>query len=459
LTLPIALACALVASVAHAQSAGQGVDFEREVLPILKAHCWRCHGAEQASGGLRLDERQLAARGGGSGRNVLVNSPRTNELLRRVRSTVEGERMPLEGAPLSEEQIATLEQWLSQGAPWTLPQPSTVPAIRGEPPPGLLVVLLDRWEYLARPVFRPAHWLMVAVLVAILFVEHSKGLLKKAEQAAGPTSAPRVVRALASCSRAWYLVGILAASLVLTLLCWREDIADLTPQTTARASGARAGQVTATTDRSQLHEPLRPRHPPRLGGYYYRGNDERSEELFNGGFYRTATFHVHLADTEGNKIGWDEPVPDPAFIRLEIERSPHSSPHLFNEESMVRVGLSDVQPEQVGTLAELPFVRLTTLEAGNRWSVLYPLAEIPAHGKLTGKLYLYRGSSENEAPLLSEPSYLIGYELSATEGLVSRESQIWMASVYNVLSLQWPEPSKIQPDHWFDFRPIPEIVK
>ena len=34
----------------------------------------------------------------------------------------------------------------------------------------------------------------------------------------------------------------------------------------------------------------------RVSAVYYRGNDERGPQLFNGGVYRTATFHLSLCD-------------------------------------------------------------------------------------------------------------------------------------------------------------------
>lgn len=444
-------------SLAQAQT----VEFERDVAPILKTRCLRCHGVDQASGGLRLDERQFAERGGGSGKNLLT-AENSNELLRRVRSTVEGERMPLEGDFLSPEQIDTLTRWLDQGAHWPPPK---VPTTRS---PHLLADergwferLLDGWEYLARPRFRLAHWSLIAVLVAMLLIEHSKGLVNKtAREADAAAPRPAVAQQLARISRAWYLVGMLAGVLYLTVLIAREEMSDLQDRLDRQTAVlSQAGHAPGPSSSAHLHDPLRPHHPPRMGGIYYRGNDERVDGLFNGGFYRTATFNVHLADAEGHRIGWDDPIPDPPFIRLEIVRSPHSQPSLFNEDTMSRVGLSSTQPEQVATAEEIPFLKLHTEEKGDRWTVLYPLAEIPAQGKLTGKLYLYRGSSDQGFPLVSEPSYLIGYELSATDGLVSRESQIWMASVYNVTTIQWPEKGKIQADHWFDFRPIPEIEK
>ncbi|WP_425617860.1 c-type cytochrome domain-containing protein [Anatilimnocola sp. NA78] len=463
--LSFVAAVTLVAGVFDGQLRGaEKVDFEREVRPILEQHCWKCHGQRQAGGGLRLDEKLLGERGGGSGKNAFAGPPQHNELLRRVRSTKDGERMPLEGPPLTAEQIGTLDQWIAQGADWPLPSPmkASSPYLPASRP--LSERLLDRWEQFAAPHFHPAYYLAIGLLTVVLVIERSKESLRKsqAREANGSDNSVRTsfARHLAPISRVWYCVGLLAVALYVTTIYWQAEVAELRRNLQGiHQTGDRPAPLALTSSASRLHEPLRPQHPPRLGGIYYRGNDERSPELFNGGYYRTATFSIHLADAEGNRLGWDDSLPEQVFLRFEIVRSPFSSPTLFSQDIMEGVALSPIQPEQLETAAAVPLLKLTTIEKGERWSVLYPLDHIPDEGRLAGKLYLYRSSNADGRQPLSEPSYLIGYELAANEGLVSRESQIWMASVYNVAAVQWPDEGKIQASEWFDFRPIPEIER
>ena len=40
------------------------VDFVHEVVPILRAHCVKCHGGEEAKGGFSLNTRKLFLEGG-----------------------------------------------------------------------------------------------------------------------------------------------------------------------------------------------------------------------------------------------------------------------------------------------------------------------------------------------------------------------------------------------------------
>ena len=45
-------------------TAAAAVDFARDVKPILEKRCFDCHGAEKQKGGLRLDVKAHALKGG-----------------------------------------------------------------------------------------------------------------------------------------------------------------------------------------------------------------------------------------------------------------------------------------------------------------------------------------------------------------------------------------------------------
>lgn len=432
---------------AGAQSAA---DFKRDIKPILAEHCWKCHSEKRAAGGLRLDQRKFAERGGGSGKDLLELNRNHNELLRRVRSTVAAERMPREAPPLATAQIELLERWILQGAAWP-DSPEVEPVAHQQP---LTELWLDRLAYTTTSRYLPAYFLLMSVLISIIVVERAKRARQEARMAEGK-AARAVQKQLARLSRAWYLVLLLGIVVFVVVQLCREQRDDL--QQARRALHAKGGSPLAGDQPKQ--EPQRPMHPPRLGGEYYRGNDERSPELFNGGFYRTAKFEVYLTDAEGGRLAWGDPVPDQPHLLFAIERAAHSNPTLFAPEIMENAGLTSVQPEQMATAKSIPFFQLRTDLPGERWSVLFPLETIPATGKLTGKAFLYKGSPQDEQHRSAEPWYLIGYELSADGGKISRESNIWMASIYAFSLVVTPGPGQIPADQWFDFRPIPEIEK
>ena len=92
--------------------------FHGAVLPILRDQCFRCHG-DKSTGGLSLNSREAALQGGDSTTPAVVpGDVSASELMRRIRSTDPDERMPPGETALSAEQIATLEGWVKDGAPW-----------------------------------------------------------------------------------------------------------------------------------------------------------------------------------------------------------------------------------------------------------------------------------------------------------------------------------------------------
>lgn len=113
------LALALLgAEKAPAAAPDRPVDFRADVLPILATHCHSCHGATKQKGGLRLDDREAARRGGDSGPAYAPGKSSESELISRVSGLDPDTRMPPTGKPLSASQIATLRAWIEQGASW-----------------------------------------------------------------------------------------------------------------------------------------------------------------------------------------------------------------------------------------------------------------------------------------------------------------------------------------------------
>jgi mono/diheme cytochrome c family protein len=93
-------------------------DFAREVRPILSAHCFECHGPDKQKGGLRLDAKASALRGGVSGNTIVPGKSAASHILERLRGLGGEDRMPLKKPPLTEQQIATIAAWIDGGAVW-----------------------------------------------------------------------------------------------------------------------------------------------------------------------------------------------------------------------------------------------------------------------------------------------------------------------------------------------------
>ena len=92
--------------------------FEEKVLPILKASCFKCHGGEaKIKGGLRLTSREAILKGGDTGPAFDEKEPAKSLLLKAIHHE-DGLEMPPAGK-LPAAQLAVLEKWIADGAPWS----------------------------------------------------------------------------------------------------------------------------------------------------------------------------------------------------------------------------------------------------------------------------------------------------------------------------------------------------
>ncbi|MFO0828154.1 MAG: PSD1 and planctomycete cytochrome C domain-containing protein [Phycisphaerales bacterium] len=135
-TIPIGIrriAIATAAAAATVEPCGAGVDFNRDVRPILTSTCLRCHGGVRELGGLNLVQRDRALGLTKKGHRAIVPGDcDASELLRRVAASG-NERMPPDGEPLSAAQIDTLRRWIADGAPYA-PLWSHVPVVAPQVP-------------------------------------------------------------------------------------------------------------------------------------------------------------------------------------------------------------------------------------------------------------------------------------------------------------------------------------
>lgn len=94
-------------------------DFVREVKPIFEKHCYDCHGSEKQKGGLRLDAKAYALRGGEEHKPLWIAGKSTESVIVRFVSGLEPNmQMPPKGEKLSAAEIETLKRWIDAGAHW-----------------------------------------------------------------------------------------------------------------------------------------------------------------------------------------------------------------------------------------------------------------------------------------------------------------------------------------------------
>ena len=101
----------------------QQVDFARDIQATLARRCFSCHGPDTQEGGLRFDDRKSLLAEADSGLAAIVpGDPAASELMRRIKTEDESERMPPEGEPLGESVLGTPPAWFGgmseAGARW-----------------------------------------------------------------------------------------------------------------------------------------------------------------------------------------------------------------------------------------------------------------------------------------------------------------------------------------------------
>lgn len=97
------------------------VDYQRDIVPLLRRSCLACHNSKEPEAGLNLETHETVLRGGDSGPAVAANDPGASLLLARVVGDDESIMPPednIVGAPrLTDDELALVRLWIQQGAP------------------------------------------------------------------------------------------------------------------------------------------------------------------------------------------------------------------------------------------------------------------------------------------------------------------------------------------------------
>jgi hypothetical protein len=122
-----------------------GLTFEKDVRPILRAHCLDCHGGQNVrKGDLDLRLRRLMVKGGESGEAIVPGHADQSYLLDRIKS---GE-MPPGDQKVPAKEIAIVEAWIAAGAPTAHSEPADINSAN-------LITDEDRAYWAFRPIHRP----------------------------------------------------------------------------------------------------------------------------------------------------------------------------------------------------------------------------------------------------------------------------------------------------------------
>ena len=97
--------------------------FEKDVRPILKAHCWHCHGeAQELKGGMDTRLARLLIKGGDTGSGIVAGDHSKSVVYERIAS---GE-MPPGKKKLTAQELDVVARWIDSGAATLRPEPEVL---------------------------------------------------------------------------------------------------------------------------------------------------------------------------------------------------------------------------------------------------------------------------------------------------------------------------------------------
>lgn len=191
--------------------------------------------------------------------------------------------------------------------------------------------------------------------------------------------------------------------------------------------------------------PKRPPVPPRLSSTYYRGNDERSDRLFNRGYYRTATFHISVRDEKGEKKAGDV-LTGPVFIRLEIVRAPFTPDHFWAKDRLAQIYLTrDAAPDAGARAPTADRTPLVETEPTQRWQADYKLGKVQESTQ--GTIYVREQFAEG-----ARFHFGLQYDLQIENGRLGKKSDLYMGFLYRTRNFSLEE---LPGEEWFSHLPIP----
>ena len=133
---------------AEKPSATEQTFFEPHVRPLLRAHCFHCHGEdpEEIAGGLDLRLKRLILAGGDSGPAMVPGKHAESLLYQRVAAR---EMPPGENVHhFNQQELDILARWIDSGAATKHPEPETITS-------GLLFTEADKQFWSFQPIRRP----------------------------------------------------------------------------------------------------------------------------------------------------------------------------------------------------------------------------------------------------------------------------------------------------------------
>lgn len=128
-----AVCAGLATPLTAAEKAEKAVDFNKDIKPILAQNCVKCHKPDPRNprgpaGGLRLDDKAAAMKGGKAGNDIVPGKAEDSLMFKLLTAPVKnGDHeigampKPMRGKefqPIAQDKIDLIKLWINQGAKW-----------------------------------------------------------------------------------------------------------------------------------------------------------------------------------------------------------------------------------------------------------------------------------------------------------------------------------------------------
>jgi mono/diheme cytochrome c family protein len=110
----LAVGLAGVASIARAADS-KNVSYEDDVKPILRQHCFKCHGEDEQKSDLNLQSYATLLKGGSGGEVVKAGRPSGSVLYQAIAHEGDATPMPPNRPRIADVQLAIVRLWIEQG--------------------------------------------------------------------------------------------------------------------------------------------------------------------------------------------------------------------------------------------------------------------------------------------------------------------------------------------------------
>ncbi|NQV23428.1 MAG: hypothetical protein HQ518_03580 [Rhodopirellula sp.] len=413
--------------------------FKNTVWPILATKCISCHNDETAESGLSLTSHDSLLRGGSRGSAFMKKAPLDSTIVRMIQSTAHP-RMPFEQPPLSAREVDVISRWIIEGAVYANIDDSAIESARWSQK---LTKLADGFSELAyAPIETPIKILDTVpfwpTLLGFLLLSTLWLLTIRFKFSGHKVRHPTVL----------VVCLLIPASLNLTLLL-KHYRAKLDPT----SSLGMQQQVHMLFGSPPI--PVNMHLENSLSRRYYRGNDERSPELFNNGNYLTCRFDVSLTDSNGNPItaGTRLPPNETLYLNFKITRGAYTADVLFDSAMMSGIFLSS-DPEMHSCREAVDATYLKETKPEQVWSAKAAVHPPRDNTSTELRFYVWQRHRSDAKEYLPKLHYAANIKLNLKNSTVQPDSTLW----FNAMRVTQPIMNfTIPANEWLSATPIPEL--